>query len=191
MYKRQLYRCGRLSLEPDFSEQWFFIIFGVAKSYYLFAFYDHHQLPPESIFLNGKKNNFILKYLLLFYPPKESLQRFSWWRIQQPLLLAFFVCFLWCIFNNSLATVKNANEGEKVRWESFYNSFSKFTYSYYCIHNMFMCVLMQMRVDSVHAHICTSIQTQEDNLQRHPKEWYPLPLRQGVSLPLNSSIGLN
>lgn len=147
--------------------------------------------PSQKHIFKWEKNNFILKYLLLFYPPKESLQRFSWWRIQQPLLLAFFVCFLWCIFNNSLATVKNANEGEKVRWESFYNSFSKFTYSYYCIHNMFMCVLMQMRVDSVHAHICTSIQTQEDNLQRHPKEWYPLPLRQGVSLPLNSSIGLN
>lgn len=55
-----------LSLEPKFSEQWFLIIFGVVKSYYLFAFYDRHQLPPKSIFLNGKKNNFILKPLLLF-----------------------------------------------------------------------------------------------------------------------------
>lgn len=111
-----------LSLEPKFSEQWFLIIFGVLKSYYLFAFYDHRQLPPRGIFLNGREIILFSSICSYFTLPKShprSFHGYHWSRSQQPLLLISFVCFLWCIINNSLATVKGVNEGEKAWWEPF------------------------------------------------------------------------
>lgn len=123
MYKRHLYRCGMLSLECNFSEQWVLIIFGIVTSYHhLFAFYNHHQSPPKWIFLNEWEWFYFQAFAFIFTlfenHPEGAYQPIQLLVLKNSelsvLLFAFF--FPWCGYVKiSPATENNLERQKKIR----------------------------------------------------------------------------